>query len=83
VSELFTSDEDSMIFTCGHQFLMSSYQSEAIPRLEAELLTLRSPLPSTAQLLGSVLSQSNKPETLCPLCLSQVLKDTAKDVTDK
>ncbi|XP_011499761.1 PREDICTED: uncharacterized protein LOC105363708 [Ceratosolen solmsi marchali] len=83
VSELFTADEDSMIFTCGHQFLMSAYQSEAIPRMEAELLTLRSPLPSTAQFLGSVLSQTNKPETLCPLCLSQVLKDTAKNVTNR
>ncbi|XP_031777146.1 uncharacterized protein LOC100677930 isoform X2 [Nasonia vitripennis] len=83
VSELLSAEEDSMIFTCGHQFLISTYQSEAVPRMEAELLALQPPLPSTVQLLGSILYQSYKPETLCPLCLSQVLKDAGKDVADR
>lgn len=83
MSQLLTAEEDSMIFTCGHQFLMSAYNSEAIPRMEAELLSHQSPLPSTAQLLSSTLYQSYKPETLCPLCLTQSLKDTTKDITDR
>ena len=72
-----------MIFTCGHQYLLSTYQSEAVPNLEADLLALNSPLPSTAQLLGSILCQSHKPETLCPPCLSQVLKNVPKDDADR
>ncbi|XP_014238652.1 uncharacterized protein LOC106660234 [Trichogramma pretiosum] len=80
VSELMAADEDSMIFTCGHQYLLSTYKSETVPRMEADLLALRSPLPSTAQLLGSILIQSHKPETLCPPCLTQVLKDATKSV---
>ncbi|XP_014210897.1 uncharacterized protein LOC106641130 [Copidosoma floridanum] len=82
VSELLNAEEDSMIFTCGHQYSMSAYQSEAVPKMETELLTLQPPLPSTAQLLGTMLNQSHKPETVCPACLSQVLKDAAKSVND-
>ncbi|XP_058799619.1 uncharacterized protein LOC131669061 isoform X2 [Phymastichus coffea] len=82
ISELFAAEEDSMIFTCGHNFLVSNYRSEAVPRMEADLLSFQSPLPSTAQLLGSILYKSYKPETVCPLCLSRILKDMTKDVTN-
>ena len=68
-----------MIFTCGHSFLMSTYKSEIIPRMQAEFLSLETPLPGTAEYLSSILQNSCKPETLCPTCLPQVFKNVLKN----
>ncbi|KYN06247.1 X-linked retinitis pigmentosa GTPase regulator like protein, partial [Cyphomyrmex costatus] len=77
VNHLLTTEEDNMIFTCGHHFPISQYKTDIIPSLETELLT--SPaliLPCTSQYLGNMLSRTSEPEILCPLCLIGALKAT-------
>lgn len=71
--------EDTMIFTCGHHFPLSAYKNEIIPMMETELLTSESlVLPCTAQYLGKMLSQTAKPEILCPLCIPRALETLVK-----
>lgn len=68
-----------MIFTCGHHFPLSAYKNEIIPMMETELLTSESlVLPCTAQYLGKMLSQTAKPEILCPLCIPRALETLVK-----
>ncbi|XP_003698590.1 uncharacterized protein LOC100869963 [Apis florea] len=72
-------EEDTMIFTCGHHFPLSAYKNEVIPMMETELLTSESlVLPCTAQYLGKMLSQTTKPEILCPLCIPRALETLVK-----
>ncbi|XP_076290430.1 RCC1 and BTB domain containing protein claret [Lasioglossum baleicum] len=67
-------EENTMVFTCGHHFPMATYQTEMIPTMETELLASDSlVLPCTAQYLGKMLSQTSKPEILCPLCIPRAL----------
>lgn len=68
-----------MIFTCGHHFPLASYKTEVIPMMETELLTSESlVLPCTAQYLGKMLSETTKPEILCPLCIPRALETLVK-----
>nr|XP_033323093.1 uncharacterized protein LOC117218656 [Megalopta genalis] len=79
VYRFLATEEDTMIFTCGHHFPMATYEAEVIPTMETELLTSDSMvLPCTAQYLGKMLSQTSKPEILCPLCLPRVLGTLVK-----
>ncbi|XP_043788505.1 uncharacterized protein LOC122712731 isoform X1 [Apis laboriosa] len=72
-------EEDTMIFTCGHHFSLSAYKNEIIPMMETELLTSESlVLPCTAQYLEKMLSQTTKPEILCPLCIPRALETLVK-----
>ncbi|OAD60135.1 X-linked retinitis pigmentosa GTPase regulator like protein [Eufriesea mexicana] len=72
-------EEDTMIFTCGHHFPLSTYKTEIISTMETELLTSESlVLPCTAQYLGEMLSQTTKPEILCPLCIPRALETLVK-----
>ncbi|XP_012059515.1 PREDICTED: uncharacterized protein LOC105622712 [Atta cephalotes] len=81
VNYLLTTEEDNMIFTCGHHFPISQYEADIIPSLETELLTSPSLiLPCTSQYLGNILSRTPEPEILCPLCIIGALRTTmAKD----
>ncbi|XP_050454237.1 uncharacterized protein LOC126852967 isoform X1 [Cataglyphis hispanica] len=77
VNRLLTVEEDNMVFTCGHHFPISIYETDIISRMETELLT--SPmlvLPCTSQYLGNMLSGTSKPEILCPLCIVGALRLT-------
>ncbi|XP_029664536.1 uncharacterized protein LOC115236290 isoform X3 [Formica exsecta] len=79
VNRLLTVEEDNMVFTCGHHFPISIYETDVIPRMETELLT--SPLlvlPCTSQYLGNMLSGTSKPEILCPLCIVEALRLTVE-----
>ncbi|KOX68598.1 X-linked retinitis pigmentosa GTPase regulator like protein [Melipona quadrifasciata] len=70
---------DTMIFTCGHHFPLALYKTEVIPMMETELLTSESlVLPCTAQYLGKMLSETTKPEILCPLCIPRALETLVK-----
>lgn len=81
VSSFLETDEDTMVFTCGHHFSLSTYQSEILPRMEAELLmTGTSPLPHTVQLLGDLLRQPGKVDTLCPVCLPSALQSVVETI---
>ncbi|XP_071855799.1 RCC1 and BTB domain containing protein claret [Bombus fervidus] len=72
-------EEDTMIFTCGHHFPLATYKTEVIPTMETELLGSESlVLPHTAQYLGKMLSQTTKPEILCPMCIPRALETLAK-----
>ncbi|XP_043498025.1 uncharacterized protein LOC122521394 isoform X1 [Polistes fuscatus] len=72
-------EEDSMVFTCGHHYPLSLYQTNIIPAMETELLTSESLLlPCTAQYLGKMLSQTLNPDILCPLCIPQALRALVK-----
>lgn len=72
-------DEDTMVFTCGHHFPLSTYKTEVISTMETELLTSESlVLPCTAQYLGKMLFQTSKPEILCPLCIPRALETLVK-----
>ncbi|XP_076756092.1 RCC1 and BTB domain containing protein claret isoform X2 [Xylocopa sonorina] len=72
-------EEDTMVFTCGHHFPMAGYKTEVIPTMETEMLTSESlVLPCTAQYLGKMLSQTTKPEILCPLCIPRALETLVK-----
>ncbi|KYN28946.1 X-linked retinitis pigmentosa GTPase regulator like protein [Trachymyrmex cornetzi] len=81
VNHLLTTEEDNMIFTCGHHFPISQYEADVIPSLETELLTSPSLiLPCTSQYLGNMLSRTSEPEIICPLCIIGALRaTTAKD----
>ncbi|KAL0112102.1 hypothetical protein PUN28_013376 [Cardiocondyla obscurior] len=77
VNHLLTTEEDNMIFTCGHHFPISLYEADVIPTMETELLTSPSlTLPCTSQYLGEMLSHTSKPEILCPLCVIGALRAT-------
>ncbi|XP_072761626.1 uncharacterized protein Ca isoform X2 [Anoplolepis gracilipes] len=79
VNRLLTAEEDNMIFTCGHHFPISIYETDIIPTMETELLTSPSlVLPCTSQYLGNVLSRTSKPEILCPLCIVGALRMTVE-----
>lgn len=81
MSGFLETEEDTMVFTCGHHFSMSAYQSEILPRMEAELLmTGNSPLPNTVQLLSDLFRQPGKVETLCPVCIPAALENVVKTV---
>ncbi|XP_043664622.1 uncharacterized protein LOC122627529 isoform X1 [Vespula pensylvanica] len=72
-------EEDSMVFTCGHHYPLSLYQTNIIPAMETELLTSESLLlPCTAQFLGKTLSQTLNPDILCPLCIPKALRALVK-----
>lgn len=72
-------EEDSMVFTCGHHYPLSLYQTNIIPAMETGLLTSESLLlPCTAQYLGKMLSQTLNPDILCPLCIPQALRALVK-----
>ncbi|XP_076387306.1 RCC1 and BTB domain containing protein claret isoform X2 [Megachile rotundata] len=75
VYRFLATEEDSMIFTCGHHFPLSAYKTEVISTMETELLTSESlVLPCTAQYLGKMLLQTSKPEILCPSCIPRALE---------
>ncbi|XP_036149418.1 uncharacterized protein LOC105829672 isoform X2 [Monomorium pharaonis] len=77
INHLLTTEEDNMIFTCGHNFPTSLYKADIIPTMETELLTSPSLiLPCTSQYLGNMLSRTSEPEILCPLCIIGVLRAT-------
>ncbi|XP_012265195.2 uncharacterized protein LOC105691366 isoform X1 [Athalia rosae] len=79
VSSLLATEEDMMIFTCGHHFPLSTYLSEILPRMEAELLMMKtSPLPNTVQLLSDLLHQPGKVQTVCPVCIPPALENVVK-----
>lgn len=74
-NRLLITKEDEMIFTCGHHFPMSVYETDIIPTMETELLTSSSLiLPCTSQYLGNILYHASNPEILCPLCIIGALK---------
>jgi len=81
VNHLLTTEEDNMIFTCGHHFPISLYEADIIPSMETELLISPSLiLPCTSQYLGNMLSRTPEPEILCPLCIIEALRAiTIKD----
>ncbi|XP_024872319.1 uncharacterized protein LOC112454915 [Temnothorax curvispinosus] len=81
INHLLTTEEDNMIFTCGHRFPISLYEADVIPTMETELLTSPSlTLPCTSQYLGNMLPHTSKPEILCPLCIIGALRvTTVKD----
>lgn len=80
INHLLTTEEDTMIFTCGHYFPTSLYKADIIPTMETELLTSPSLiLPCTSQYLENMLSHTSEPEILCPLCIIRVLRATTKD----
>ncbi|XP_024936810.1 uncharacterized protein LOC107263725 isoform X2 [Cephus cinctus] len=84
VSRFLSQEEDTMVFTCGHYFPISNYQSEAVPTMEAELLMSEQvSLPCTAELLGNVMTESSKVETLCPLCIPRALQTVVKDMVEQ
>ncbi|KAK2577382.1 hypothetical protein KPH14_003497 [Odynerus spinipes] len=77
--KLLAMNEDSMVFTCGHHFPLSLYKKNIVPAMETELLTPESLLlPCTAQFLGKMLSQTSKPDILCPLCIPHALRALVK-----
>ncbi|XP_046477721.1 uncharacterized protein ca [Neodiprion pinetum] len=81
VSSFLEADEDMMVFTCGHHFPVSTYHSEIIPRMEAELLTSEiSPLPHTVQFLSDLLRRPGKVDTICPVCIPPALQNVVKTV---
>ncbi|XP_046742534.1 uncharacterized protein LOC124409162 [Diprion similis] len=81
VSSFLETDEDMMVFTCGHHFPVSTYHSEIIPRMEAELLTSEiSPLPHTVQFLSDLLRQPGRVDTICPVCIPSALQNVVKTV---
>ncbi|XP_011686419.1 PREDICTED: uncharacterized protein LOC105449118 [Wasmannia auropunctata] len=80
VNHLLTTEEDNVIFTCGHHFPISLYETDVVPSMETELLTSSSLiLPCTSQYLGNMLSRTSEPEILCPLCIIGVLRATVKN----
>ncbi|XP_034951162.1 uncharacterized protein ca [Chelonus insularis] len=86
VSNFLENNEDTVVFTCGHHFPLSVYQSEIIPNMEAELLmSQQMSLPCTAQTLGNMLSQvcNNKIEIMCPRCVPQAIQTVAKNLMDR
>ncbi|XP_011299545.1 uncharacterized protein ca [Fopius arisanus] len=84
VSQFLESDEDTIVFTCGHHFSMSIYQSEVLPNMEAELLVAQPlPLPCTAQVLGNMLSRVCKIDILCPRCVPRAIQTAAKTVMER
>ncbi|XP_034188520.2 RCC1 and BTB domain containing protein claret [Osmia lignaria lignaria] len=79
VYRFLAAEEDTMVFTCGHHFPLSTYKTEVISTMETELLTSESlVLPCTAQYLGKMLFQTSKPEILCPLCIPRALETLVK-----
>ncbi|XP_011864617.1 PREDICTED: uncharacterized protein LOC105560272 isoform X2 [Vollenhovia emeryi] len=76
INHLLTIEVDSMIFTCGHHFPVSLYETDVIPTMETELLTSPLTLPCVSQYLGNMLSRASKPEILCPLCIIGALRAT-------
>ncbi|XP_015122188.1 uncharacterized protein LOC107044705 [Diachasma alloeum] len=84
VAQFLESDEDTIVFTCGHHFSMSIYQSEVLPNMEAELLVAQPlPLPCTAQVLGNMLSRVCKTDILCPRCVPRAIQTAAKTVMER
>ncbi|KAG7209510.1 hypothetical protein KM043_015595 [Ampulex compressa] len=79
VYRFLATEEETMVFTCGHHFPLTAYKTEVIPAMETELLTSESViLPRTAQYLGNMLSQTLKPEIICPLCIPRALEAIVK-----
>ncbi|XP_029179044.1 uncharacterized protein LOC114946614 isoform X2 [Nylanderia fulva] len=80
VDRLLTAEEDNIVFTCGHHFPISMYETDIIPTMETELITSPSlVLPCTSQYLGNMLSRNlSKPEVLCPLCIVGALRVTVE-----
>ncbi|XP_043461144.1 uncharacterized protein LOC122497855 [Leptopilina heterotoma] len=79
VSHLLEMEKDTMVFTCGHYYPISS--SEFVPRLETELLV--SHLPCTAEVLGRVFQQKGQLETLCPQCIPRALQTVINNSTNR
>ncbi|XP_053987652.1 uncharacterized protein LOC128881032 [Hylaeus volcanicus] len=79
VYRFLAAEEDTMVFTCGHHFPLSMYETEVIPTMQTELLTSDSlVLPCTAQYLEKMLSETSKPEILCPSCIPRALGSLVK-----
>lgn len=79
MSRFLEMEKDTMVFTCGHYFPISS--SEFVPRLETELLV--SHLPCTAEVLGRVFQQKGQLETLCPQCIPRALQTVINNSTNR
>ncbi|XP_066588332.1 uncharacterized protein ca [Prorops nasuta] len=83
VNRLLSNEEDTFVFTCGHQFPISTFYKEALPKLEAELLMTRQlVLPSTAQYLEKLFSETNKPDIVCPTCIPNAIKNLLEKPDD-
>ena len=77
-------EQDVTVFTCGHYFPVSSYETKFISRMETELLASQLlPLPCTAQMLGRVLHQLEELDILCPLCIPRALQTVMKYLRNK
>ncbi|KAH0535397.1 uncharacterized protein LOC123267719 [Cotesia glomerata] len=84
VSRFLEAEEETIVFTCGHHFPMSIYQSEVIPSMEAELLMSQPlSLPCTAQTLGNMLSRVCKMEIMCPRCVPRAIQNAVKNLMDR
>ncbi|KAK0092550.1 hypothetical protein PV326_001178 [Microctonus aethiopoides] len=83
VSGFLESEEDTIIFTCGHYFPLSIYQSEVIPNTEAELLIIQPlSLPYIAQVMSNIANPTCKMEIICPYCVSRVIQKATKKYMD-
>ncbi|KAF7988653.1 hypothetical protein HCN44_001226 [Aphidius gifuensis] len=83
IEELLNSNNDRIVFTCGHHYSMTTYESEIVPNMEADLLDAQPhSLPHTAQLLGNILTQNSKKDIICPKCLPKVIQNAVKTVMD-
>ncbi|KAK0180736.1 hypothetical protein PV327_003090 [Microctonus hyperodae] len=83
VSGFLESEEDTIIFTCGHYFSLSIYQSEVIPNTEAELLIIQPlSLPCIAQVMSNIANPTSKMEIICPYCVSRVIQKATKKFMD-
>ncbi|XP_033222191.1 uncharacterized protein LOC117176193 isoform X2 [Belonocnema kinseyi] len=81
VSRFLEMGKDTTVFTCGHYFPVSSYQTELVPQMETELLVSQPlPLPCTAQVLGKVLHQAEELDTMCPLCMPRALQTVVSNL---
>ncbi|XP_076231996.1 RCC1 and BTB domain containing protein claret [Calliopsis andreniformis] len=79
VYQFLTTQEDTMVFTCGHHFPLTQYKTDILPTMETELLTSNSlVLPCTAQYLEKMLSETSKPEIVCPVCIPRALETLVK-----
>lgn len=85
VAEFLDGDgEERIVFTCGHHFSMTNYESEVLPTMEAELFVSQPlPLPCTTQVLGNMLSRDCKKDILCPRCVPNVIQNAAKSILDR
>lgn len=82
INQLLTTEEDCMVFTCGHNYLISTFKTETVSKMETDLLSLTSPLPATANYLGSNFYKSCKTEMICPSCLPQMFKNAINEANN-